>query len=207
MNRMRLGALCVVVFGLALWGLGRIDVLGQSPPAPAADPAAEIEAAYAALEAKLVAQLKDPAAWTDEGRKDATCRLIQAAGAIRSEAAIPVLVEHLTWSTLSPSSPSMLLTPSQICPPVGGLAKIGLPSVPELLKVIAGPSPDRSTKTENELRTRFAMLCLIEVYQAGGQGDAMALRRVALESEKSTGEARERLLAALKMFEGPPARK
>jgi hypothetical protein len=174
--------------------------------APASEPPA-IEAAYKEMEAKVVAQLKDPAAWTDEKRKERTAKLVEAAGAIRSQAAVPILVEHLTWSDLPPVPAPMVLTLKEICPPIRSLALIGLPAAPELIKAICGPPPDRSTKEQAEAGTKVAMMCLFEVYQTGGMGREMALHRIALEAQKHTGEEKDRLNKALKMFEDKPESK
>jgi hypothetical protein len=198
-------AVAVLVGSVAgLWG---VSAQGQAKAIGPINPE-EIQAAYKEMEARLISQLKDPALWTDDKQKEKARGLIQEAGEIRSVAAIPVLIEHLHWT---PFTPTDAVTSQRVLmefnPAVNALAKIGLPAVPELLKVIQGPARDRSTKEQDEAAMAVAMMCLFRLYDEGGQGRDVALHRVALEAAKSSGEAKERLQKALKMFEDPPARK
>jgi hypothetical protein len=203
----RTTVLCVsliLLFGGTL-ALRSLDVLGEGPPA-AASPGTEIEAAYAALEAKLVAQLKDPAAWTDPKRGESTQKLVQVAGTIRSRAAVSILVEHLEWTL--PGVHFVNAGSIDFVEPVpAALKNIGMSAVPALMEVLAGPPPDRATKADLETLTRTALACLMGIYEVGDRGTEMARYRLNLEAAKSTGPRKERLEQALKHIQPAPATK
>jgi hypothetical protein len=199
MNRMRLGALGLVVLGLGLLGLGRIDVLGQSPPAPAADPAAEIQAAYKEMEAKLVAELSAPEAWADEKQMEKTLKLIETAGVIRSEKAIPVLVEHLAWGPQR----TVGFSPGELSTVQAAIVKIGSPALPALVEVLSGPTPDKSTKNQAENRIHLAADCMIWIFGPDDHGVEMTFHRIRLELAASKGDTKERLEYVMKLLRIP----
>ncbi len=137
--------------------------------------------------------------WDQPAKADDLESLINTAGTLRSEQAIPVLIEHLAyhpWMLIGREETSPRNLEMQY-PAVAALVQIGMPSVPHLLKVLkelpgAGQKADALSQRQN-----LAASAIRKIHDKGGAGLDMARQRIKLEIASSTPEEKRQLTKAL----------
>jgi len=158
-----------------------------------------IETTYKDLETKLVNQFKNDSLWTDPKQRETLLGLIQAAGVLRTPAAVPVLIDHLNYSPLESLERTRFYSIYEAFPASEALVKVGLPAVPALLEVA---KVDSAKATRQEDRTATALVCIVRIYEQAGEGKAadkhvlgkaMARYQIELEIKASQPEVAARL--------------
>jgi hypothetical protein len=150
--------------------------------------------------------------WADPKQRDTLIGLIRAAGAIRSQAAVPIMIKHLHYDAAEQDQTQVLI--EEEFPAAGALIKIGIPAVPAILELAKSAPPrdvrpDPSVEKIEEmwarhdltLRVDIGLTCLVQIYEQGGHGKMMA--RHLIEEEIKT--AKPETAATLKKLLDWPA--
>jgi hypothetical protein len=173
------------------------------------------ENAYRQLEASVCEQLKPDRVWSDPRSRESLMGFAQAAGVLRTPAAVPLLVKHLNYDAY-PDGENRNVPPKFKFPAAGALIEIGLPAVPALLELLKSAPPlDTNSDTDTESmevimarrdlqqRAAIGLLCMVRIYEQGGHGKMMA--RHLIEEEIKT--AKPEVAATLKKLLDWPALK
>ncbi len=147
---------------------------------------------------KLVAFFKDTGTWRwkDKAKKARLLEKLRLAGLLRAPALAAVLAPHLDdgpYRNYMPKPMSM----RRLEPVLDAMQRIGMPSVPHLLMILKTEGR-REIGGWPQRRRKLAVLCLVLIYDQGGQGNELARKRLELEAAKPKGKEKKNLLEALK---------
>lgn len=154
--------------------------------------------------------LKDPEIWKSDARRIILLSSLDVAKKLRAETLVPILVKHVAY--IPPQREGIRARPlTQKCPVLRVLVEIGLPAVHLVLKEIKETEGIKETdeideKVVTELlkaanedilnKPTILLLCLKEIYDKAGYGNAMAKKRLELELAATKDEKEKANLQA-----------
>jgi len=151
----------------------------------------DLVAMHEELVGDLLEKLSDDQIWSDVGCKDALVGLLEAAGALRSDRTVPVLMDHLSYDAyFFTQFFSRNLPFRKRRPAAQALAEIGMPAVPYLLDVLKAPEMKTAPPLCRGSRRHLAIGCLISIF-GGFEGHGIAMARKRIELELLTASADE----------------
>lgn len=187
--------------------------LALAQPVTQEDGLVRLKKDLSAAKAEVTSKLKDDAIWLDPKKEEVLIEFLDRAAVLRPVELAPVLAQNVNFERefFFGQVPRDLKFPAY-----NALKAIGTQAVIPILRELrsfdaedyAVKTPEDGIKKVNEIlhlkhrawkqhKQTMLVHCLIEIYDQGGFGKALARQRIELETEKVTGKEKERLLKAL----------
>lgn len=144
----------------------------------------------------LLKMLQNEAMWHNPANGKYLLAAIRNVEALQITSAAPILVEHIDYNAEILGPGRGMLPASQNFPAARALRNLGPAAVPAILNGMKSLDPD--VPIEHQRPVSSLIVDMIFIYQKGGYGKKMAMRRVELEAERSSGIQKEYLLRNLK---------
>jgi hypothetical protein len=199
--------------------IGCLLSISQAPASPPKT-LQEFSAERFQTEHYLLTTLKSRSLWDDPSQEAKLLQHLKFARAVKAESLNPILVEHINY--IPPSLQNRPLLPqdlSDFFPAKAALMDIGVSAVPHLLDLLKKTNPaefdvavdirDRERFLASlkggglTSRSRLAVVCLIGIYDKGGEGRQLAKRRIELEIAQARGIERQALEKLLTRWFAP----